>query len=91
MFGVYVVDTLDVMERIVIGSLKSWSPPMVERMTVKRTTGWIIGTVIFFGLGVATGTILGAATGYSGLTHRLVDPTLGLEDGSSLVALRPAQ
>ncbi len=29
-----------------------------------------------FALGVSAGTILGALTGYSGLTHRLVDPTL---------------
>ncbi len=29
-----------------------------------------------FGVGVVTGTILGAITGYSGLTRRLLDPTL---------------
>jgi sulfonate transport system permease protein len=29
-----------------------------------------------FGLGVVAGTVLGALTGYSGLVHRLVDPTL---------------
>jgi sulfonate transport system permease protein len=29
-----------------------------------------------FGLGVVAGTLLGALTGYSGLMHRLVDPTL---------------
>lgn len=29
-----------------------------------------------FGIGVAAGTILGAVTGYSGLSHRLIDPTL---------------
>jgi sulfonate transport system permease protein len=29
-----------------------------------------------FGLGVIAGTVAGAVTGYSGLTHRLVDPTL---------------
>ena len=29
-----------------------------------------------FGLGVAMGTIIGAAAGYSGLLHRLIDPTL---------------
>lgn len=29
-----------------------------------------------FGVGVVTGTVLGAITGYSGLTRRLIDPTL---------------
>ena len=29
-----------------------------------------------FGLGVVTGTIIGAAAGYSGLLHRVIDPTL---------------
>jgi len=29
-----------------------------------------------FGLGVASGTVLGAITGYSGLSHRLIDPML---------------
>ena len=29
-----------------------------------------------FGIGVAAGTVLGAITGYSGLSHRLIDPTL---------------
>jgi hypothetical protein len=30
----------------IIGSLNSCSPPIVERITVNTTTGWIMGTVI---------------------------------------------
>jgi sulfonate transport system permease protein len=37
-------------------------------------TLWRVGAG--FGIGVGCGTILGALTGYSGLSHRLIDPTL---------------
>ncbi|MDB5601678.1 MAG: hypothetical protein JWN71_3722 [Xanthobacteraceae bacterium] len=37
-------------------------------------TLWRVGAG--FGIGVGFGTILGAITGYSGLSHRLIDPTL---------------
>jgi len=42
----------------------------------RHATVTLLRVVAGFGLGVVFGTLVGAMTGYSGLTHRLIDPTL---------------
>jgi sulfonate transport system permease protein len=42
----------------------------------RHATVTLMRVVAGFGLGVVSGTLIGAMTGYSGLMHRLIDPTL---------------
>src|SRR3954469_12842160 len=42
----------------------------------RHTLATLIRVALGFGFGVVAGTIVGAITGYSALSHRLVDPTL---------------
>jgi sulfonate transport system permease protein len=49
-----------------------WNAGDLQRHAFATTTRVMIG----FGLGVVSGTLLGAVTGYSTLTFRLLDPTL---------------
>jgi sulfonate transport system permease protein len=42
----------------------------------RHVTATVLRVAVGFGLGTAAGTLLGAISGYSGLTRRLIDPTL---------------
>jgi sulfonate transport system permease protein len=42
----------------------------------RHVTATLLRVAAGFGIGVVAGTLAGAITGYSGLTHRLLDPTL---------------